>query len=269
MKRLLSGGLEKIFQMAPAFRDEPGSPHHLSQFTMLEWYRAFCTDQELMVDTETLIEHLALEVHGAPQFRFGDQELHVARPWPRYTVQELFEAHAGLDLKKLHRAEDFLPHLKRLQIPLPSSEDSPSWDTLYYLIWLNAIEPKLPRDRAFFIHRYPASQAALSVIDTDPDGSRWARRFEAYLGQTELANAFEELTDPVEQRARFEADMKLRTLTYGRKFPASPIDEEFLLALEEGLPPSAGIALGLERLVQILADEPEIGFCHFLPVRFY
>ena len=108
-----------------------------------------------------------------------------------------------------------------------------------------------------FVVRYPASQAALAVIDADPDGSRWARRFEVYAGGLELANAFEELTDPVEQRRRFAADLALRARLYP-DWPASPMPEAFLAALEDGMPPSGGIALGVDRLVMLVADEADI-----------
>jgi lysyl-tRNA synthetase class 2 len=114
------------------------------------------------------------------------------------------------------------------------------------------------------VTRYPASQAALSVVDEDPDGSRWARRFEVYAGGLELGNAFEELTDPVEQRRRFAADMELRRATYGDDFPPSPVDEDFLAALAEGMPPSGGIAMGVDRLIMLVADEPDIGFTFWL-----
>ena len=126
------------------------------------------------------------------------------------------------------------------------------WDDLYFKIWLNLIEPRLPADRAVFVTRYPASQAALSVIDTDPDGSRWAERFEVYAGGLELGNAFEELTDPGEQRRRFIEDMELRSEVYGNDFPVNPLDEEFLDALAEGMPPSGGIAMGVDWLVMLL-----------------
>ena len=118
--------------------------------------------------------------------------------------------------------------------------------------------PNLPADRAVFVTRYPRSQAALSVIDQDPDGTEWAKRFEVYAGGLELGNAFEELTDPVEQRKRFEKDMDLREQIYGPDFPRNKMDEEFLEALAEGMPPSGGIAMGVDRMVMLFANEPEI-----------
>jgi lysyl-tRNA synthetase class 2 len=251
MKRLLVGGLEKIFQLAPVFRDEPHAPTHLSEFTMLEWYRAYADEEAIATDTEELIAGLAVAEHGAPTIHFGARVIDVTPPWPRLPVRELFRVHAGVDP---------LPHVDLA----PACRDhglavapDDSWDDRYFRLWLDVIEPRLPADRAFFVTRYPASQAALAVVDPDPDGSAWARRFEAYAGGLELGNAFFELTDPGVQRERFLADRQLRQDAHP-DWPVSPLDEGFLAALAEGLPPSAGIAIGVDRLVMLLADEPDI-----------
>jgi lysyl-tRNA synthetase class 2 len=187
-------------------------------------------------------------------------------------VRDLF-SEIGIDLVKSDTTEKLHEECVRLKLSkkddlLASSASTgptwPTWDDLYFKIWLNLIEPKLPADRAVFVTRYPASQAALAVIDQDPDGSRWARRFEVYAGGLELGNAFEELTDPIEQRARFTKDMELREKIYGPAFPKSPLDEGFLKALEEGLPPSGGIAVGVDRMVMLFADENEIDYTQWL-----
>jgi lysyl-tRNA synthetase class 2 len=261
MKRLLVGGLERIFQICPAFRDEPESSTHRPEFTMLEWYRANAGYEDIMRDTEELIAELATRIHGRPEIRYQGRVISVAAPWPRLRVRDLFREHAGVDLVRCADAASLARECVRLGLQ-PGPGDT--WDDLYFRIWLNEIEPRLPQDRAVLVTRYPASQAALAVIDADPDGSRWARRFEAYAGGLELGNAFEELTDPVEQRRRFVEDMELRARTYGPEFPASPLDEEFLQALEQGMPPSGGIAVGVDRLVMLCADEPEIGFTFWL-----
>ncbi len=109
-----------------------------------------------------------------------------------------------------------------------------------------------------FVLRYPPSQAALAVIDQDSDGTRWARRFEVYAGGLELANAFEELTDPVEQRRRFDADLELARRVRGPAGPEVPMPEDVLAALEDGMPPSGGIALGVDRLAMLFAGEDDI-----------
>lgn len=250
MKKLLVGGLEKIFQLSSSFRYEPVSPMHHPEFKMLEWYRAYEGYEAIMNDVEDLVCTLAQN----ETFTYEGRVISLKRPWPRWTVRELFEKHAGIDLSKCPDSSNLVKHATRLGLT-PSSLN---WDDLYFLIWLNVIEPKLPENQAFFVTRYPASQAALSVKDRDPDGSLWAKRFEFYIAGMELGNAFEELTDPIEQRARFVADMELRKKTYGDEFPVNPLDEEFLHALEEGMPPASGIAVGVDRLVMLLADENEL-----------
>ncbi len=265
MKRLLAGGLERIFQLCPAFRDEPNSVTHHPEFTILEWYRAFAGYEEIMRDTEELFEFIARRVHGRPSLTYQGQEIDVSAPWPRLRVRDLFREIAGIDLVACSTRESLARECERLGLGAPAEDET--WDDVYFRIWLNLIEPRLPAGRAVFVTRYPASQAALSVIDSDPDGSRWARRFEAYAGGLELGNAFEELTDPEEQRRRFTKDMELRARTYGPGFPVNPLDESFLGALAEGIPPSGGIAMGVDRMVMLFADEPEIDYTVWLSAR--
>lgn len=264
MKRLLVAGLEKIFQICPAFRDEPHSLTHSPEFTMLEWYRAYADETHIMQDTESMIESLAKQLLGGrSEIKFQGQEISVTPPWPRLRIRDLFLKEVGIDLAQMKNSTLLAHECRRLGIPASASEE---WNDLYFKIWLNLIEPHLPKNQAVFVTRYPASQAALSCIDADPDGSLWSRRFEVYIGGLEIANAFQELTDPVEQRKRFEEDMKLREKTYGEDFPVTPLDEDFLDALTEGMPPSSGIALGVDRLIMLFADEPDIQYTHWLNI---
>lgn len=262
MKRLLAGGLEKIYQICPAFRDEPRSPEHLVEFTMLEFYLANATYEDLMRETESLMRFLAVEITGKEKIEFKNQTVSFETPFPRYRVRDLFREYASIDLHECSSFDALARECKKLKLDTQSSQ---TWDDLYFLIWLNQIETKLPTDRAFFVIDYPASQAALSVKTQEKDGFAYAKRFEVYAGALELGNAFEELVDPVEQRARFVADMNLRERTYGAFFPKSPIDEGFIRALEEGMPASAGIAMGVDRLIMLLANEADIQFTHWLP----
>jgi lysyl-tRNA synthetase class 2 len=238
--------------MAQVFRDEPDAPTHRREFTMLEWYRAWAGADEIMRDTEVLVARLAERVHGRPMIPWQGSAIDVAPPWPRLRVRDLFRAHAGVDLV----ADDLGAACARLGL---STSADDSWDDRYFRIWLAVVEPRLPAGRAVLVTRYPASQAALAVVDADPDGSRWARRFEVYAGGLELGNAFEELTDPVEQRRRFTADLELRARAHP-DWPASPMPEAFLAALEDGMPPSGGIAVGVDRLAMLLAGEEDIEY---------
>lgn len=261
MKKLLAGGYEKIFQICPAFRAEPFSRTHHPEFTLLEFYRAHVGYEAIMKDTEALVEFLAQSLSGHSELRYQGQTISVKTPWPRLRVRDLFLEHTDVDLVRCSERSDLEKQCARLKIPTDARD---TWDDLYFKIWLNEVEPKLPKDRAVFVTRYPASQSALAVTDRDPDGSTWARRFEFYIGGLELGNAFEELTDAKEQRLRFETDMKLREKTYGASFPKSPIDEEFLEAVAQ-MPSAGGIAIGVDRLVMLFADEADIGFTTWLP----
>lgn len=257
MKKLLVGGLERIFQICPAFRDEPNSPIHRPEFTLLEWYRANAGYEAIMKDTEELFEFLAIRLHGKAAIPYQGREISVKTPWPRLRVRDLFQEKVGIDLVACGTRAQLAEEAKRLKLSVNPDE---TWDDIYFKIWLNFIESHLPADQAVFVTRYPASQAALAVVDSDSDGSKWAKRFELYAGGIELGNAFEELTDPIEQRRRFVKDMELREETYGPSFPKNPLDEGFLAALEEGMPPSGGIAVGVDRMVMLYANEPEIDY---------
>lgn len=261
MKRLLVGGLEKIFQICPAFRDEPNSPTHRPEFTILEWYRAYANDHHIMEDVENLFEFLAYKIFSKPSILYQGKEISVKKPWPRLKVRDLFLEKTGIDLVKNSETHHLISHCKRLGILIGENDQ---WDDLYFKIWMNQIEPFLPAEQAVFVTRYPPSQAALANTDKDPDGSLWARRFEVYAAGLELGNAFDELIDPSEQRRRFIADMELREKIYGNTFPKTPIDEGFLEALSEGMPPSGGIAMGVDRIVMLFANETDIHFTHWI-----
>ncbi len=261
MKRLLVGGLEKIFQICSSFRYEPNSRTHHPEFTMLEWYRAYADMDAIMKDTEELFEFIAIQLNGKPEIEFQGSRISLKTPWPRLTIRELFK-NVGIDLVALDTKEKLGARVKELGLSFSSAD---TWDDLYFRVWLNLIEPKLPSDQAVFVTRYPRSQAALAVLDQDPDGSTWAKRFELYAGGFELGNAFEELTDAKEQRARFIRDMNTREEIYGSAFPKAPLDEDFISALEEGMPPSGGIAVGVDRMVMLFGNETDIGNTVWLP----
>jgi lysyl-tRNA synthetase class 2 len=261
MKKLLVGGLERIFQICSAFREEPNSITHSPEFTILEWYRAYAGYEQIMEDTEKLFESIAIKLFGKPALSYQGKELSVKTPWPRLKVRDLFMKHAEIDLVRSNSRDALASECKRLGLTFQENE---SWDDLYFKVWLNLIEPKISVDQAVFVTRYPKSQAALSVVDQDSDGSEWAKRFEVYIGGLELGNAFEELTDPQEQRVRFEKDMQFRHEVYGAEFPKNKIDEEFLGALAEGMPPSGGIAVGVDRMVMLFADESDIDYTLWL-----
>jgi elongation factor P--(R)-beta-lysine ligase len=231
MKRLLCAGMPRIYQLCKTYRrDELGALHE-PEFTMLEWYRAFAGSEAVMQDTEQLVAAGALALHGTTQVpRAAGGVLDVAPPWPRLTVREAFSRYAGLDVDAVLPDED-----------------------AFFRVLAERIEPQLGRGKPLFLTHFPASMAALARLrDDDP---RSADRFEAYANGVELCNGFGELTDPVEQRRRFEADRAARAR---RGLPVYPLAERFLTALEEGMPPSGGNALGFDRLAMLLLGAERI-----------
>lgn len=251
MKRLLAQGYARIFQLCKAYRMEPLSHTHNPEFTMLEWYRAGQGYEAIMDDVENLFVAIARSCEGTNSKR------DVSRPWPRFTIEECFRKFADLELTELLEVEP----LQKICIERGwlGREASPLlWDDLFFLVMLNAVEPGLEKlGRPAIVYLYPESQAALSNLVTDSRGVKWAKRFEVYAGGFELGNAFDELVDAREQRRRFEKDMALRASLYGKEFPASPLDEEFLRALEH-MPPSGGIAMGVDRIVMYFTGANDI-----------
>jgi lysyl-tRNA synthetase class 2 len=250
MKKLLARGLERIFQICPAFRDEPNSPEHHPEFTMLEFYEAHLPLDGLQNRVESLFQHLTLSLHGLPEFTFRGRRFRTDRPWRRIRVVDAFQDKVGIDLRT--HTDSMALHRVCERHGLPS-ESTESWDDLYFKLWLNLVEPALPENELFFVTHYPLSQSSLCNPIADETGFLWANRFEAYAGRIELGNAFDELRDPEKQRRNFEKDQRIRKEAYGDRFPASPIDEEFIRSISL-MPPVSGIAMGVDRLCMILLD---------------
>lgn len=239
LKRLLADGLDRLFSLTPCFRDEPPSRTHSPEFTMLEWYAAGLDLHGLMDQTEAAVHAAATAVGVTLPAAFG-----------RTRVRDAFLGHAGVD-PWLHADANALRRAARAAgVAVPTQ--SASWDDVFFQVFLNAVEPRLADGPPVFLWGWPRSQAALARLD--PADPSVALRFELYAGGFELANAFDELTDAVELRARFEADQAERR-ALGR--PVPPIDEALLAALP-GMKPTAGIALGVDRLVMWLLGADDI-----------
>ncbi len=249
MKRLLVGGAGPIFQLARVWRNGEGSALHSPEFTMLEWYRPAADMTDLMDETEAFLRAaLPPEVSCCGVRTLLDR-------FERLTVAEAFARYAEADV--LATAGDATALAEAAGARLRPGE---SWEDLFFRLLLERVEPRIGRDRPTFLTHWPAAQAALAR--RDPADSRVAERFELYLGGIELANAFVELTDATEQRARFLADRSRRHAVSG---PDWPMDEDFLAALVHGMPPAAGIALGFDRLAMIAAGADRIGQVLWLP----
>ncbi|HEY1798777.1 MAG TPA: EF-P lysine aminoacylase EpmA [Stellaceae bacterium] len=293
MKKLLAGGMERIWQLTHAFRDgERGATHH-PEFAMLEWYRTGATHDALMVDCEALLRRCAHSIRHsresgnpgkaterlllAPRLRGGDEmgngstvvswQGKSADPnhaFERLSVADAFTRHTGIDILATAPDPD-RPDLALLSEAAASIGIAPhpgdDWESLYFRIFLDRIEPQLGIGRPTFLYDYPVSMAALSR--QKPGDPRLCERFELYVCGLELANAFTELTDPAEQRGRFIADQARKQRLYGHTYP---IDDDFLAALEHGLPDCTGIALGFDRLVMLCTGADSIEDVLWAPV---
>jgi lysyl-tRNA synthetase class 2 len=250
MKRLLVGGAGPIFQLARVWRNEEGSDLHAPEFTMLEWYAPGASMADLIAETHALLRAVLPPVVTCRGITAGIEDIEIL------TVADAFARHVGADL--LATADDARALAAQAGTRL---RDGESWEDLFFRLLLERVEPAIGRRCPTFLTHWPAAQAALAR--RDPADPRVAERFELFLCGMELANAFVELTDAAEQRARFVADRARRHELYGGD--DWPLDEDFLAALEHGMPPSAGIALGFDRLAMIASGATRIGQVMWLP----
>ena len=251
MKRMLSAGLESIYQICKAFRDEACGPLHNPEFTLLEWYRAYADYSDIMVDSEALIHTLAQEITGSSRIEFRGQTVDLSPPWQRITVREAMSTYAGVEPDPFQDLPAFVRAARR-QGHRGVLDDDPA-EVAFYKVFLDGVETHLGREHPTFLLDYPSPMAALAKLK--PGDPSVAERFEIYIAGLELANAFTELNDPVEQRRRLLSEARQRR---GQGSPEYPIDEAFLAALEAGMPPAAGIALGVDRLVMVLSGARSI-----------
>jgi lysyl-tRNA synthetase class 2 len=220
MKRLLSAGAERIFQLCRSYRAEEHGRHHEREFTMLEWYRTNATSDDVIRDTEELVAFVASALdQPAPELQ---------PPWQRLTVDEALQFHANAALDTLVQDEE-----------------------QFFRVWVEEVQPRLGNERPIIVTDWPSSMASLARLK--PNGM--ADRFEVFFRGVELCNGFGELTDATEQRRRFQRDQAERRAAGA---PIYPIDERFLDDLERGMPESGGNALGVDRLLMLLLGADSI-----------
>lgn len=253
-KKLLAAGESRLFDFARVFRNREAGPLHLAEFTMLEWYRAETPYDQVIADSLEVVVQAAA-VADCRQIRFRDRTADPAASPQRLTVAAAFEQVTGIDLLRTIApdgatdAQDLAAQASAAGIA-PGPDDS--WSDLFSRILSDRIEPALGLGRPTVLFEYPAPEAALArPCAHDP---RVAERFELYVCGVELANGFGELTDPVEQRRRFDAQMDARAAIYGDRYP---LDEDFLAALSR-MPPASGVALGFDRLVMLVTGADRV-----------
>ena len=249
LKRLVVGGLaDKVFEINRCFRNEGLSPRHNPEFTLLELYEAYVDYTAMMRLAEELITGAAESVLGGLRVGYGGTEIDLSAPWPRRGMAELVEAATGTDFLALDNAEDARRAASALGVPLAGNEN---WGQAIEAVFAARVEDTLIAP--IHVTGFPRDISPLAKADrTDP---RLAERFETYIYGWEVANAFSELTDPQDQRARFEAQMQARE---AGDEEAQPLDEDYITALEYGLAPCGGLGIGIDRLVMLLTDSPSI-----------
>lgn len=258
MKKLMVGGLRNLYQICHVFRNAEGSRRHSPEFTMIEWYRAPGDYTDIMEDCIELLRHVANEL-GIDKYQFDGHECDPFKQWQHISVAESFQHYAGIRIDDC--LEDTAELSRRVQEKGIRVADDDRWDDLFFRVMAEKIEPHLGMGIPTILYDYPASMASLSR--KKPENPRFAERFEIYVCGVELANAFSELTDASEQRTRFHEEMALKNKLYGEKYP---VDEDFIKALEHGLPESGGIALGLDRLAMLATNATHIHQVMWAPV---
>ncbi len=252
MKKMLSAGFNKIYFLGKTFRDfESFGGIHNPEFTMIEWYRKNVDFTKIMDDSEKLFKFISKELKKS-KFKFGDKDLFdfINQKWQRVSVKQLFKRYLKVNL------DDYLTTAKIEKLCLAQKikcSKGERFEEIFYRIFLEKIEPYLGFDKPTIVYNYPSAMAALSRLSVKD--SRYAERFEIYFRGVELANAYSELTDHQEQKSRLLSEKEIRTnkgqLVYD-------LDKDFLEALQLKLPPCAGIALGVDRLMMIFLDCQEI-----------
>jgi lysyl-tRNA synthetase, class II len=249
LKRLLVGGLaDKLFEINRCFRNEGISPRHNPEFTTLELYEAYVDYTAMMRLTEELVTSVAETVLGTLQINYGGTVIDLSPPWPRRGMAELVHDTTGVDFLGFADAETARREAAALGAALMGSEN---WGQALEAAFAARVEDTLIQP--IHVTGFPRDISPLAKVDrVDP---RLVERFETYIYGWEVANAFSELTDPQDQQARFEAQMRARA---AGDEEAQPLDEDYVTALEYGLPPCGGLGLGIDRLVMLLTDSPSI-----------
>jgi lysyl-tRNA synthetase class 2 len=249
LKRLVVGGLaDRVFEINRCFRNEGLSPRHNPEFTSLELYEAYVDYTAMMRLTEELVATAAESVLGSLRIAYGGTEIDLSPPWPRRSMAELVEAATGIDFLALDTAQEARGAASSVGVAVSGTEN---WGQALEAAFAARVEDRLIAPT--HVTGFPRDISPLAKADrTDP---RLAERFETYIYGWEVANAFSELTDPQDQRARFEAQMQARA---AGDEEAQPLDEDYVAALEYGLPPCGGLGIGIDRLVMLLTDSPSI-----------
>ncbi|WP_026021949.1 lysine--tRNA ligase [Bacillus timonensis] len=248
LKRLIVGGLEKVYEIGRVFRNEGVSTRHNPEFTMIELYEAYADYKDIMSLTENLIAHIAQEVLGTTTITYGDDEIELKPEWKRLHMVDAIKEYVGADFWKEMSLEEARQLAKEHNVEI---NDNMQYGHIVNEFFEQKIEDKLIQPT--FIYGHPVEISPLAK--KNPEDPRFTDRFELFIVGREHANAFTELNDPIDQRQRFEAQLKEREQGNDE---AHMMDEDFVEALEYGLPPTGGLGIGVDRLVMLLTNSPSI-----------
>jgi len=248
LKRLIIGGFDKVYELGRIFRNEGISTKHNPEFTMLESYETYADYNDVMNMLEEMVSKISQQVLGTDQVKFGDNTLSLKLPWQRISLREAIEKYSSIDFEKYPDADSLRTEMLKLKMEVDPQK---SRGRLIDELISTFVEPNIIQPT--FLLDYPVEMSPLAKAK--PDDDRLVERFEAFAGGMEIANAFTELNDPIEQRQRFLKQQKERQA--GGE-AVETIDEDFLLALEYGMPPTGGLGVGIDRLVMLLTNQQSI-----------
>ncbi len=254
LKRLIVGGFEGVYEFAKDFRNEGMGRFHNPEFTQMELYVAYKDYKWMMELVEEMVEKIALDLHGTTKIKVGESEIDFKRPWKRYTMFEVIEEFTGIDISEMNE-EELKKTAKKLNVEI---DESMGKGKIIDEIFGEKCEPKLIQPT--YITDYPIEMSPLAKKHREKDGL--VERFEAICNGKEICNAYSELNDPVDQRKRFEEQLQL-----GKRGDeeAMMLDEDFLKAIEYGMPPTAGLGIGIDRLTMIMTNSHSIQDVIFFP----
>lgn len=248
LKRLIVGGLEKVYEIGRVYRNEGISTRHNPEFTMIELYEAYADYHDIMELTEDMISHIAKEVLGTTKIVYQGQEVDLTPPWRRVSMVELIKEHTGVDFSVQMTDDEARALARQFNVPV---EPHMEFGHIVNEFFETFVEDKLIQPT--FVTGHPVAISPLAK--KNPQDPRFTERFELFIVAREHANAFTELNDPIDQRERFEAQLAERNKGNDE---AHEMDEDFLRALEYGMPPTGGLGIGIDRLVMLLTDSPSI-----------
>jgi lysyl-tRNA synthetase class 2 len=249
LKRLIVGGFDKVYEIGRIFRNEGIDSQHSPEFTMLESYEAYADYNDVMKMVEDMVAAVAREVLGTTAIKYGDHSIDLKTPWRRLTLSDAVLQYSGIDFVKYPSAEGLRDKMRSMSI---AADPKQNWAKLVDELMSSFVKPRLIEPT--FLVDYPLSMSPLAK--TRPGEERVVERFQAFVaGELEIANAYTELNDPLEQRQRFVDQLKDRPAEGEEKWT---IDEDFLVALEYGMPPTGGLGVGIDRLVMLLANQASI-----------